>query len=171
MRKRHEGSEMRCRNVARNQRHNSDQPKRYQRGNGEYHLHTGNGENALALNKKADQHEEHAKKEGCVYLNREAAGQAEQHHIPGIHHRCRREQRGEHIARGERGANGDHRSPTQPIGPCGNSGKNLAVFQPGHRTRNCRAAGLMREHRANFGIGEHLDAADHHGGNPHQPGR
>ena len=171
MRQWHKRREMGRGQVPRDERHDADKAERQKRANRKHHLNAGDGKDAFALNKKADQHQAAAQEKSRVDLQGYAdERQRHQHLVPGDDAGIGREKRGEHVTGGKRGANGNHRCPAQPIRPGGDGGEDFAVFQPGHGAGNRGAPGFMREHRADFSIGEHLNTADADRDDPAQPG-
>ena len=77
-----------------------------------------------------------------------------------------RRQRAQYVGRGDRAAERQHRRPGEPVAPHRQRRDELGIAQPCRRAIDRGAARLRREQAGDLGVGEGLDQAEDHRGDP-----
>ena len=162
------------RQIARHDRHQSDQQQRAEADERQHLLRAGRARRALMLQQEGHEQEPGGDDRDRIDPQRQPGfdgAQIEQREVPRIDRRIRREQAGQDVTGGQPRAQRQDRRPGEPIAPDGHGRDELAIFDPGRRAIHRGAAGLVGIQAGDFGIDEALQEADQHRDDPDRPGR
>ena len=160
--------------MAGDDRPDGDDQQRHGDHHADHRLEPGGAQDAAMLDGEAEQQQDHAQEEGGIDPQRQPlVDEAEigDGPLPGQDRGIGGEESRQHIARGDAGADGEHRRPGEPVAPDRERPEDLAVVDPGRGAVDGCTPGFVGEHAGDLGIGEGLGEAHEDGKRPDDIGR